>query len=196
MKALLFQLALCVFLSFCSFSSYGQCDINLGCSETPILSIDPPIFDATTSTLILNNVTFGQINCTATTYKSGIILYIYQLLPNGDRISECNFAYPPPFNVLGILGFDFGQTSLCGATDGSLNIGTYLIGPEDNFEVCDGALLEIEAVLYITDNVSFEPFTESVYTVLSSNEFISIDLGTVDVNINNEFPGGGQPLTK
>lgn len=79
--------------------------------------------------------------------------------------------------------------------DGGLNIGTISAKPSNGLELCDGAFLEIEVILYITDNVNFVPSVESVYNTLSTDEFISLNVGTLDININNEFPGGGLPLT-
>lgn len=57
-----------LFLSFLNLLSFGQCDINTGCAGEPFLNIDPPIFDATTSSIILNNVTFGGLACTSPAY--------------------------------------------------------------------------------------------------------------------------------
>jgi len=119
--------------------------------------------------------------------------YIYQLLPNGDRIELCNVVDSPPFNVIGSGSFTFGETSACGL--GNFDLGSLIIDQNLGFEACDGALLEIEAVLFITDNLNFDPLTESVYSALNANEIISIDLGTLEINVNNEFPGGGLPLT-
>jgi len=162
MKTLILQFIIGALFASSSFSSFGQCDINAGCTGEPFLSIDPPVFDEATGILTFNNITFGEINCTAPIFTTGVNIYIYQLLPNGDRMELCNFGS---------------------------------IGPDSGFEACDGALLEIEAVLYITEDLIFDPYEESVYSALSPEEFISIDLGTLDININNEFPGGGLPLT-
>jgi len=193
MKKIVCILLLIVPLLFSHYFTYGQCDINADCANTPILSIDPPVFDLATSSIILNNITFGEFACTAGTYQTGIAIYLYQLLPNGSRMEFCNVVNAAPFNVVGSITFGFGQTSFCDS--GTTNIGSLPIGLDEGFEVCDGAFIEVEAVLFITDNMGFDPSTSSVYSELNANEFISSDLGNVSININNEFPGGGQPLT-
>jgi len=193
MKRLLYLLTLIAPLSLLNFHSFGQCDVNTGCAGAPILTIDAPVFDAASSSIVLNNITFGEFECTAATYQSGIVVYIYQLLPNGDRMELCNVVNAAPYNVVGSVAFGFGQTSFCGM--GTTNVGTLDIGPDQGFEACDGAFLEVEAVLFITDNMGFNPSTGSVYNNLNANEYISVALGNVELNINNEFPGGGQPLT-
>ncbi len=193
MKRLMYFIALIIPFTFFSFSTFSQCDINAGCASTPILTIDPPTFDVATSTIILDNISFGEFECTATFYQSGIVVYIYQLLPNGNRMELCNVVNPAPYNIVGSAAFGFGQTSFCGS--GTINIGTIPIGPGEGFEACDGALLEVEAVLFVTDNMMFDSALASVYSELSANEFISIDLGTIEIDINNEFPANGAPLT-
>jgi len=193
MKRLLYLLTLITPLFLLSISSFGQCDITGCAAGAPILSINPPVFDAATSTIQLDNITFGEFECTEATYQSGIVVYIYQLLPNGDRMELCNVVNPAPYNVVGGISFGFGQTSFCGM--GTTNIGMLEIGADQGFEACDGALLEVEAVLFITDNMGFDSSMGSVYDNLNASEFISVAIGNVEINLFNEFPGGGQPLT-
>jgi len=193
MKRLLYLLLLIAPFALLSIPSFGQCDINTGCGGTPILSIDPPTFDAATSTISFNNITFGEFECTATEYQSGVVIYIYQLLPDGSRMESCGVLNDAPYNVVGSISLGFGQSSFCSGS--TSNVGTLLLGPDEGFESCDGAFLEIEAVLFVTNDLVFDPSEASVYSELSSNEFISVDLGTLSINLNNEFPANGQPLT-
>jgi len=193
MKRLFYLLILICALTFFNNYTFGQCDINADCAGNPILSIDPPIFDISDTSIVLNNIEVGEFACTAANYQSGVVIYIYQLLPNGGRMELCNVLNDAPFNVVGSVPIAFGQSSLCsGAT---LNLGSLQFGEDQGFIACDGAYLEIEAVLYITDNASFEPSSQSVYSALNTSEFISVNVGTLDININNEFPGGGLPVT-
>jgi len=176
-----------------NINANAQCDFLSGCGADPFLSIDPPVFDATNLSINMDNVTFGGFSCDMSSgFESGVVVYVYQLLPDGTRVSNCAVE-DPPFNVVASVGISFGPSSFCDIPP--FNIGTIPVDPSIGFEACDGALLEIEAVLYLTENLDFDPNNSSVYSELSSNEFISIDLGIIDININNEFPGGGQPLT-
>jgi len=183
-----------VTLCFCvSKVTNAQCDINLGCAADPVLTIDPPVFDASTSSIILDNIEFGGYYCDSlSAFTSGIVVYIYQLLPDGTRMEKCDVFGDAPFNVVGNIGLGFGASSFCLT---SFNIGLLVAGPDSGFEPCDGAYLEIEAVLYVTDNLSFDADNTSVYTELQESEYYVVNLGNLEININNEFPGQGQPIT-
>ncbi len=170
----------------------AQCDINLGCSADPALNIDPPTFDPTTFSIVLDNIEFGGFECTEAVYQAGIAIYIYQLLPDGSRMTQCAVVNEPPYNVVGSIAFSFGQTSLCPLIQ---PIGSLSIGPTEGFEACDGAYLEIEAALYVTTDMTFDSAVSSIFSDLSDSEYLVVNLGNLEVNINNEFPGEGQPLT-
>jgi len=170
----------------------AQCDINTNCPNAVVFSVAPPVFDAANLSINFNNVTVGNFACNAANYKSGVVFYIYQLLPDGSRVFQCTVEGPSPFNVVGNITIDFGQTSLCG---NSIGLGSVSADPSNGFDACDGALYEIEGVLFITDDLTFDSVNSSVYNQLSPTEYTVINLGTIDVNINNEFPGSGQPLT-
>ena len=196
MKRLLHLILLISSFTLLDYFANAQCDINSGCGGTPSLTVDPPTFDAAALSIAFNNIEVGEFECIVPmgqTYQSGVAFYIYQLLPNGDRMNLCNVINAAPFNVVGSIALSFGETSFC--TGSTVNLGLVNVGPDEGFVACDGAFLEIEAALYITDNTGFDPATESVITGLTANEFITVNLGTLDININNEFPGGGQPLT-
>jgi len=171
----------------------AQCNINTGCASNVVFSVSPPVFNATSSSLTFGNVTFGEINCNSSSFKSGIAIYIYQLMPDGTRTYQCTVEGPSPFNVIGNITADFGQNvDLCGS---NFNIGDIVADPNNGFEPCDGARLESEAVLYVTQNLNFNSNNSSVYNQLQSSEYTTINLGITDININNEFLGNGQPLT-
>jgi len=185
----LFTITLFIF----SFNiNYAQCNINSSCASNVIFSVDPPVFNASNSSLTYGNVTFGETNCNSGNFISGISIYIYQLMPDGTRTYQCNVEGPAPLNFIGNITLDFGQANLCGT---SLNIGDIIADPSNGFEPCDGALLESEAVLYVTQNLNFDGNNSSVYNQLQASEYVFINLGTTEININNEFPGNGQPLT-
>lgn len=184
-------MVLVLILTF-NYSSFAQCDINLSCTDDVFFSSDPPVFDVETNTIFYNNVEFGFFSCNETTYISGMVFYIYQLLPDGTRMNQCTVLGEAPFNVVGNVILDFGQSYFCETT---IPIGTITLPPSEGFEACDGALLETEAVLYVTENTDIDVQNSSLYTQLPSTQYFIADLGTVEVNINNEFPGNGQPLT-
>jgi len=193
MNRLLYFLFLITPLTFLSHFALSQCDINSGCAGAPVLLVDAPTFDSNSLSITLGNVTVGEFACTSATYQSGVAFYLYQLLPDGSRMVLCNVLNDPPFNVIGSIAFSFGQTSFC---DGNpMSIGSFNFGAAEGFIACDGAFLEIEAAMYITDNMAFDPSSESVFSALTANEFITVDLGTLNIDINDEFAGNGQPLT-
>lgn len=171
----------------------AQCDINnTGCASNIVFSVDPPVFNAANASLTFGNVTFGEISCSSTNFKVGLLIYIYQIMPDGSRTYQCSVEGPSPFNVIGNVVADFGMANLCGQ---NFNIGSIVADPSNGFEPCDGARLESEAVLYATQNTTFNANNTSVYSQLQASEYMTINLGTTDININNEFPGNGQPLT-
>jgi len=186
---------LCTFLFAVTFNTNtvkAQCNINSGCSGTTVFSVNTPVFNASNLSIAFNNVTVGNFGCSNSNFKSGVVFYIYQLLPDGSRIYQCTVDGAAPFNVVGSISLDFGQSSFCGNT---ISLGNVLADPSTGFEACDGALYELEGVLYITSNTTFDALNTSVYNQLNSSEYQVINLGTIDVNINNQFPGNGQPLT-
>lgn len=182
----LLQLSICLFIAD---SANAQCNINI-CGLNTIFSAGGVNFNATDKSIEIDNVSFGNIACSDANAQIGMDIYIYQLLPNGERIENCNVLHPFPNNILGYVNYDFGKDPLCGR---DFNFGTIVIGNEDGFYPCDGALYEIEMALYTTTNNSFLNSTLTAYDQLSNTEYTMLNLGTVEVNINNVFPGNGQP---
>jgi len=190
-----FYVSLLISAIFVSVIKFGiaQCNINSGCAPNILFSIDPPVFNAANLSITYGNITFGEINCTSGTFESGLVIYIYQLMPDGSRTYQCSVEGPPPSNNIGSIILGFGQNvNLCGQ---SFNLGSIVADPSNGFEPCDGVRIESEAILYTTQNLSFNPNNTSVYSALAPSEYVVMNLGTVDVNINNQFPGNGQPLT-
>jgi len=171
-------------------TAFAQCNINF-CSGSPVLTASAPVFNPLNSSININNVTFGNIGCTQGSYTAGLDIYIYQLLPNGSRVENCNVLNPSPSNVLGNVKIGLGQTSICGS---SINLGTITIDGSNGFMACDGALYEVELALYITTNTGFLNSNLTVYSQLQSSEYLVNNLGTVEANMTNSFPGSGQPL--
>jgi len=132
-----------------NIDNLAQCDINSSCTEDVFLNSDPPVFDVETKTVLFNNVEFGSFSCMEDSYISGMVFYVYQLLPDGSRMTQCSVLGEAPFNVIGNVILDFGQSYFCGTT---IPIGTITLPPSEGFEACDGALIEAEAVLYVTEN--------------------------------------------
>jgi len=174
------------------YNSWAQCDINLGCTGDVFLSVDPPVFDNNNLSINFENVEIGLFSCNEANYTSGLVFYIYQLLPNGSRVDQCTVLDEAPFNIVGNAALNFGQSNFC---NNSIPIGTISLTPLEGFEACDGALLQAEAVLYVTEQTNVDVNSASIYSQLPTNQYIILDLGTFEININDEFPGNGQPLT-
>lgn len=171
-------------------SAIAQCDIN-ACTGSPIITASTPVFNSATSSIDIDNITFGNISCSQANYEAGLDIYVYQLLPDGTRATLCNVLNPAPDNVLGNVKIGLGQTSICGS---SINIGTITLDSSNGFIACDGALYEVELALYITTNTSFLNSNLTVYSQLPSMEYTVNNLGTVEANMTGSYPGGGQPL--
>jgi len=192
MKRKLLVLIITIATLFNVTNSIAQCDINF-CTNPPTLTADAPIFDAANSSIVINNVTFGEVGCAEAAYTVGIGIYIYQLLPDGTRMFQCTVLNSPPDNVIGNISVGFGQIDICGQTP--FNLGTIEASPANGFEACDGAIYEVELVLYTTEDLSFNATDFTVFSQLPASQYLSQSLGTVESDITGEFPGNGQPLT-
>jgi len=192
MKRKLLIVVFAIFSTFLVKNVNAQCDINF-CANPPTLSADTPIFDAANSSIVLNNVTFGEVGCAESTYSVGIGIYIFQILPDGTRMFQCTVLNDPPDNVIGNISVGFGQIDICGQAP--FNLGTIEASPANGFEACDGAVYEVELALYVTDDGNFNATDFTVFSQLPTSQFIIQNLGTVESDITGEFPGNGQPLT-
>jgi len=182
-----------ILLLACTFSSkktIAQCNINF-CTDAPVLRADTPYFDAETSSIVLDSVTIGKFGCDEEVFVAGLNIYVYQLLPTGERMFQCTVLNPPPNNTVGYFNLGVGPVSTCNQPE--FTYGTLQANEENGFIACDGATYEIELVLYITE-VEIEPFLV-VYDQIPESQYIVNNLGTIDVHLTDAFPGNGQPLT-
>jgi len=180
-------------LLICSISfknTSAQCTINF-CEETPVLTADAPYFDIESSNILIDNITIGNFGCEDSLFNSGIAVYIYQMLPNGERMFQCTVLNEPPNNTVAIIPANLGYVNLCGVP--AFNLGTIPVRPENGFEACDGATYEIEIALYISDIVV--DIGAVIYDQIPESQYIFNTLGTVDVHLTDAFPGNAQPLT-
>jgi len=168
----------------------AQCNIG-SCSDAPVLTADDPVFDAATGSILINNILFGKFGCSEANFNAGASIYIYQLMPNGDRISSCTVTNSAPNNFIVNVPIQFGQVSVCDMP--VFNFGTIPATPENGFAACDGAVYEIEMVMYVTELPFDEQFT--IYNQLPADQYIVRNLGTVAVNYTNQFPTNANPLT-
>jgi len=183
-------IGLCI-LMFSTFNTtiLAQCNIR-HCSSIPVLTANAPVFNAGKRSIDINNVTFGNVGCSESNFILGIDLYVYQLLPDGSRVRNCNVLYPIPDNILGVVHLDLGPKSICNQ---NFNIGKVSIGKNEGFEICDGGRYQIEMALYATTNLNFRSLNKTVDSELESSEYKLFNLGTVEANLTNTFTNG-QPV--
>lgn len=165
--------------------AFAQCNIN-ACGTT-FISANQPVFNTVNKTIVINNVTFANIGCNLSNINVGIDFYVYQVLPDGSRVRNCNVLNPVPNNTLGIVKLDLGQSPLCNRT---FNVGSIVLDDNAGFEICDGGRYEIEMAAYATSDLAFKGTSKTVDSQLSSFEYKLISLGIVEANITNTFSGG------
>ena len=163
------------------------------CAEPVVFEAEDPVFDATDGSITLDNVTIGNVGCEQGYYKIGVSFYIYQLLPNGERIYQCTVNNPAPDNIVGNASIGFGAINICGA--GDTNIGAVSASESNGFSYCDGAQYEIVGVIYSTELVGLDLANFTVFSQLPDEQYQVVAFGTLDINVSGDFPGGGQPLT-
>jgi len=189
-KILLPVFTLFLFFHISILDCNAQCRIDF-CDNAPVLKADAPVFDYETNTMLINNIIVGNFGCAEENYDARVVVYIYQLLPNGERITDCIVTSTPPDNFVANVSFNFGQVDLCDMSE--FNLGTIPAKPENNFSACDGALYEVEIALYVTE-LPFDVFF-SVYSQLPESQYIVENLGTIAVNYTDEFPTNADPIT-
>lgn len=167
----------------------AQCKLN-SCATSASISANKPVFNSANRSIQVNNITFANAACNAANFILGIDFYVYQLLPNGNRIINCNVLNPFPNNTLGLVHLDMGNTSIC---DKDFEIDSFIIDASNGFEICDGARYEIEMALYTTTNLNFKNLNKTVDSELNSSEYKLLNLGVVETNITNTF-SNGQPI--
>jgi len=180
---------LVVLLALINYNLQAQC--NLTFCKNPTLSADLPVYNLSNNSIDIKNVTFGNAGCSLANKQFGIDVYVYQILPNNLKATLCNVLDVAPNNIVGYARIDLGTTNICSQT---FNIGTVSLNRSNGFNICDGVTYEIEMVLYATSNTSFVAANKTVFNLLPTSEYITTNLGQIDININNIFPGNAQPL--
>jgi len=182
--------ALCLLLfSIVNTATFAQCDINF-CSASPNVTANTPVFNVGNRSIDIDNVIFGNIGCNESDFIVGIDFYVYQILPDGSQVKNCNVLNPIPNNILGVVHLDMGKASICNA---DFNIGKVSIGENEGFEICDGGRYQIEIALYATTNTNFRNSNKTVDSELNSREYKLFNMGTVETNLTNTFTNG-QPI--
>lgn len=187
-----FNVRVCSFIVFFSFINYflqAQCDISF--CNNPTLNADMPVYNAGNNSIDINNLTFGNVGCSLTNKQFGIDVYVYHILPNNSKANLCDVLDVAPENIAGYVRLDLGSNNICNNT---FNLGTISLDSSNGFNICDGITYEIEIILFATDNTSFKTTNKTVFSELPTSEYISTNLGQIDININNIFPGNAQPL--
>ncbi len=172
------------------FTSVAQC-VLADCTGNVLLSAGTPVFNSNDLSIEIPNVEVGNFTCDADLFYAGIDVYAYQLLPNGNRMENCSVVQPSPDNIIGKATAGFGMVDLCGA---SAQIGSLFLNAASGFQVCDGAVYELEAVLHVIEN-GLQGLDYTVYNTLNPVSFAVLPLGTIETNFSNEFPNGATPLT-
>lgn len=180
---------LIILLGFTNYLLNAQCDITF--CNNPILTADKPVYNANSNSIDVNNITFGKVGCRETNKQFGIDVYVYQVLPNATKATLCNVIDVAPDNIVGFARINLGGSNMCNNT---FNIGTISLNSSNGFNICDGATYAIEMILFATNNTAFITTEKTVFSSLTATEYISTNLGEIDINITNTFPGKSQPL--
>lgn len=187
-----FYTRLCLLLISISLISNflcAQCSISF-CGD-PVINADRPIYNATNNSIEIDNLTFSNIGCAQANKQLGIDIYVYQILPNNSRATLCDVIDVAPDNVTGYARIDLGKSNLCNST---YNLGKISINDVAGLNICDGITYEVVLALYVTDNPSLLANKKTIFSLLNPSAYIINNLGQLDVNINNMFPGNKQPL--
>jgi len=187
-----FNVRACSFIVIFSLISYflqAQCDISF--CNNPTLNADMPVYNAGKNSIDINNLTFGNVGCSLNNKQFGIDVYLYHILPNNSKAGLCDVIGTVPENIAGYVRLDLGNNNICNNT---FNLGTISLDNSNGVNICDGTTYEIEIILFATNNTSFKNTNKTVFSELPTSEYISTNLGQIDININNIFPGNAQPL--
>jgi len=193
----------CVIL-FAVQNAYAQCTIN-SCPGGAILTGNFTWTDGTVGGtngfLSVNGVTIGNIDCAfSATDEVGIDLYVFQLLPDGTRVENCDLQSGPPDNYVFKFPVGLGAASDCSGAAFPIaynDIYDYrdLTNTITGLELCEGGVYEVVLALYVNDIGSPIPANGSVYSHLTANKYTELNLGSFVVNYTGEFSqSGGLPL--
>jgi len=137
----------------------------------------------------VSGITLGNIDCL--TGEAGLEIYIYQLLPDGSRMSLCNVANPTPDNFIFKFPIGVGSVSDCSDTAFPLPDQVFFDhsnnGTNSGMYLCEGGVYEVILAVYVNDTGIPISSEQSVFSVLNPNQYVEQNIGTFFVNYTNEF---------
>lgn len=181
----------------------AQCIIN-DCPGGFSLNFDTP--QAIGSSIQINNVDPVNFTCllsdsfSVSTFGAGVDIYIFQLLPDGTRMSQCNVLNSYPNNVITKTEIVTSVGDFCGLLDFNTNI---TIDDTKGFIPCDGAVYEVVAAAWVDSlglgtvtDPSMDPIT--VYDVWPNGTniyFFDTTMAIVEFDITGDFDPGTPKTT-
>jgi len=194
MKYFLSVLALCFFLLVHS-QILAQCSFS-DCPGNPIFSVSPP--EVVDGELVFNDIQVGNFTCTGSSpMTTGLSIFVYELLPDGSRVSNCANASAEPDNHFVHIELGLASGPGCGISVPISSSSNPLI--EDiGFFSCDGSVYEIEVYLYLDSNGSIIGSSTPVENILNlnSDQYEVLTFGPIHNSTSGLFPstGFGGPL--
>jgi len=172
--------------------AYGQCSFS-DCTGSPLLNVSAPIIS--NGELVFDNVEIGNFTCSgAANNTSGLSIFVFELLPDGTRVSSCGTLAPSPNNYLGHVPLGFGQGVGCGSSFALFTPASpFAIGSAQGFQACDGAVYEIEVYLFLDPNGTIDNSTTPYSDILSLNadQREVVSFGPLHNTITGNFPSTG-----
>lgn len=164
----------------------GQCTIN-DCPDAATLNSGTPYFNGNGITIPLVN--FNNIYCP--NGHSGLDVYLYQILPNGDRMENCNVFSATPDNIGGNVQLYFGAPDVC---IDSLLVVDIEITEDDGFVICDGIKYEVVLALWVDDvNIGTLNLENDIPTTVYSafpnglnTNYIDYNAGIIEIDSNDD----------
>jgi len=139
--------------------------------------------------LSITGLTLGNVDCL--TGNVGLDIYIFQLLPDGTRMSFCGVANQAPDNFVYKFPIGIGPASDCSNTAFPLPDQVFYDhnngGVDSGMYLCEGGVYEVVVVVYVNDTGAAIPSEQSVNSILNPNQYEELNLGTFFVNYTNEF---------
>ena len=171
--------------TFAVLNLSAQCNLT-DCPDDAVLTSGVPFYNGTGITVPA--IKFNNIYCP--NGNSAIDIYLYQLLPNGERMDNCNVIGNAPNNIVGRAQVYFGAPSIC---IDSLFLIDIDITEADGFSICDGAIYEVVLALWVDDVnngtlVIAEEQPATVYEIFPNEEgaqYIDYVAGIVTVEVEN-----------
>jgi len=169
-------------MMFIASYSNGQCTID-DCPSAAAITSGIPFFNE--AGIVIPSVKFNNIYCPDG--HSGIDVYLYQLLPNGERMENCNVFGDSPDNLVGHTQLYFGAADIC---IDSVLVVDIEITEDDGFVICDGARYEVVLAMWVDDEndgtyVDGDETPRTVYSVFPNglnDNYIDYNAGIVEIN--------------